>query len=394
MKNKIANILKEEHDEYLALRHPQLFAVELMIEKNLWITKIRWIYSFFILVFFVTYNTFLSNQLIEYRTLALILLLAIFGNICFVLILLRGLKNPLEKRNFELYKSLASLQMDFDLIILSLVIFFSKGFNSSMVVLYVFYIMIATFLIQDKKAFKNALTAIILVVVIFFSGDHLNLSVSHLIPLVSFLTFLLFAYLISSYLSKNLKESENKLHDLLEKTHALSVTDGLTNLYNQTHFFLLLRLQIEKSKRYHTPFSLIIFDVDNFKNYNDKNGHIKGSAVLRRIGDLMRSVFRSTDVLAKYGGDEFVVILPSTDKVGAFLAADRFREVVEEEKFEGRETQPQGKVTVSIGIAGYPEHGQTVEEILDRADKALYFAKNNGRNKAVIYNADLDELVN
>jgi diguanylate cyclase (GGDEF)-like protein len=171
----------------------------------------------------------------------------------------------------------------------------------------------------------------------------------------------------------------------------MSVTDGLTNLYNQTHFFLLFRLQLKKSKRYQTPFSIIIFDVDYFKNYNDNNGHLKGSELLCRIGTLMKQAFRSSDMLAKYGGDEFVIILPNSDKVGAFLAADRLREIVEEEPFEGEQHQPSGKITLSLGISSFPEHGDNVEILMDRADKALYSAKEAGRNKTVIYSEDLEE---
>jgi diguanylate cyclase (GGDEF)-like protein len=165
----------------------------------------------------------------------------------------------------------------------------------------------------------------------------------------------------------------------------------LTDLYNQSHFFLLFNLQLERSKRYNTPFSIIIFDVDHFKNYNDSNGHLAGSEALRKVGRLMKKVFRASDILAKYGGDEFVVILPNSDKIGAFLGAERIRETVENEHFDGGKTQPLGKVSLSLGIASYPEHGSTTEDILENADKALYFAKKTGRNKAVIYSEDLEE---
>jgi len=302
------------------------------------------------------------------------------------------LKFPSEKHDFKLYTSLASLQLDFDLVVLSLLVFFSRGFESPVMILFIFYIMVAPFLISYKKALRNTLTAIILVMVIFFSGEGLIVSSEKITFLISFNIILLFAFFISAYLSKNLRENEKKIQGLLQKTRELSVTDGLTGLYNQSHFFLLLKLQLEKSKRYHSTFSLIIFDLDHFKDYNDANGHVKGSQVLRQIGDLMKSAFRSTDVLAKYGGDEFVIILPNSDKVGAFLAADRLRETVEEESFAGAQHQPLGKLTLSLGIASYPDHGQTIEEILDRADKALYSAKKTGRNKTVIYNEDLEEI--
>ncbi len=147
-------------------------------------------------------------------------------------------------------------------------------------------------------------------------------------------------------------------------------------------------MEVEQSRRYDLPFSLIIFDVDFFKNYNDNNGHIRGSTALCRIGELMKGVFRAADILAKYGGDEFVVILPNTDRVGAFLAADRLRETVESEPFIGSEKQPSGHLTLSLGLASFPEHGASGENILEHADKALYLAKEKGRNRVVIFGED------
>jgi diguanylate cyclase (GGDEF)-like protein len=381
-----------EDDEYKAVINPHGFAIELMAGKNSWLTIIRWIYTFFILTFFFFYNYFSKDVLIGYRILGLILGLSVLGNIIFILALKRGLKFPSDKYDFKLYTSMAAVQMDFDLVILFLLAFFSGGFDSPVMILFIFYIMVATFLIDHKKAFRSTITAMILVVVIFFSGsdEGLIFSSERLTTLIAFNIILLFAFFISGYLSRNLKENEKKLRDLLQKTSKMSVTDGLTNLYNQTHFFLLLKLQLDKSRRYRTSFSLILFDVDNFKKYNDNNGHLKGSAALRRIAQLMRQAFRSSDMLAKYGGDEFVIILPDSDKIGAFLAADRLRDVVEKEPFAGGHLQPSGKVTLSLGIAGYPEHGQTVKELLDRADKALYSAKKAGRNRTAIYDKDME----
>jgi diguanylate cyclase (GGDEF)-like protein len=381
----------DEDDEFMRIKDPQTTAIELMVGKNLWLTKIRWIYTFFILLFFVTYNYVSGDMFIHYRILGWILGLSVLGNIIFILALKRGLKYPSKEKDYGLYTSMAFQQLDFDLVILSLLVFFSNGFESPVLVMFIFYIMVGTFLIHHNKAIKNTITAMVLVVVIFFTNEGLIFSTEKLTTMVAFNVILLFTYFISAYLSKNLRRNEDKIQDMLHKTQEMSVTDGLTNLYNQTHFFLLLRLQMKKSQRYQKSFSIIIFDVDHFKNYNDTNGHLKGSEVLKQMGDIMRRCFRSSDVLAKYGGDEFVIILPESDKVGAFLAADRLREVVEEEPFEGREQQPLGKITLSLGISSYPEHGRNLEELLDHADKALYSAKKSGRNRTVIYSKDLEE---
>jgi diguanylate cyclase (GGDEF)-like protein len=162
-------------------------------------------------------------------------------------------------------------------------------------------------------------------------------------------------------------------------------------LFTQTHFFEVLQQEHERSRRYKYTYSIIIFDVDYFKDYNDNNGHLNGSRALEKIGFLMKAVFRTGDILAKYGGDEFVILLPHTDKVGAFLAADRLRESVESERFEGQERQPEGNLTLSLGVSSYPEHGGFSLEVLAKADKALYAAKRMGRNRTVIYTEDIDK---
>lgn len=383
--------MRNETDTFSESEDPRKLATGLIIEKNQWLTSSRWVYTFFILIFFIAYNYFSGEVAIDYRSIVLIVLLSLLGNLIFIFALKRHIKFSSGEVNQEALSSLAVLQLDFDLVVLSLLVFFSGGFDSPVIVLFIFYILIATFLVYHQKAFKNTLTAMVLVVVIFFSNEGLIVSSKKLTTMIGFNAILMIAYLIAAYLSRNLKENEEKLRELLVKFRQLSVTDGLTDLYNQSHFFLLLNLQLERSRRYRTAFSLIIFDVDNFKNYNDTNGHILGSEALRRVARLMKEVFRASDMLAKYGGDEFVVILPNSDKVGAFLGAERIREAVEHETFKGGKSQPMGKVTLSLGIASYPEHGSTTRDILDKADKAMYFAKETGRNKTVIYNEDLEE---
>jgi diguanylate cyclase (GGDEF)-like protein len=382
MENQIESI-PSEHD-------PRKLASDLIIGKNVWLTRVRWLYTFFIAAFFISYNHISGSLSIRYWDITLIVLLSIMGNLIFALTLRRNLRLSPEIISHDSLSSLASLQMDFDLVILSLLVYFSGGFESPVIVLFIFYIMIATFLIHHKKAVQKTYTAMILVVVIFFSTQELAVSSKSVTTMIGFNVILLFAYFMGAYLSRNLKENELKLQELLHKFRKEAVTDGLTGLYNQSHFFLLLNLQMERARRYNMPFALIIFDVDNFKNYNDTNGHIAGSAALSRVGELMKETFRGGDMPAKYGGDEFVVILPNSDKIGAFLGAERIREAVENERFPGGEHQPLGKVTLSLGIAAYPEHGSDTKEILDRADKALYTAKEGGRNKTIIYSEELD----
>ncbi len=371
---------------------PQELAADLVISKNRWLTRTRALYTLFIFIFFIAYAYFSGVVDVNLREILLTVMLSLSGNLLFILVLKRNIKFSPSEINRRALSSLAMMQLDFDLVVLALLIFFSGGFESPLLVFFVFYIVMTTFLVEHKKALKNTLAAIALVAVIFLTHAGWRVSSKEITSLVGFGFILLFTYLVSAYLSQSLRENEGKLRELLEKFREQSVTDGLTGLYNQTHFFLLFNLQLERAKRYRTALSLIIFDVDHFKNYNDSNGHIAGSAALKKVGQLTQKVFRSSDMLAKYGGDEFVIILSNSDKIGAFLGAERLRETVEHTAFEGGESQPLGKVTLSLGIASYPEHGATTKEILDRADKAMYIAKESGRNKTVIYSPDLEEV--
>ena len=223
---------------------------------------------------------------------------------------------------------LASLQLDFDLVILSLTVFFSGGLASPIIAMIIVYIMISTFLVDYHKALRYTLAAMVLILVIavlqegrgFFSrpAGHEPAGLSFHVHL-HLLRFRL-------PLQEPAPQRGAAARRCCSQTRELSVTDGLTGLYNQMHFFELLDRETKNSQRHDLSYTLIIFDVDHFKNFNDSNGHLRGSETLKGIAAVMKRKFRSTDLLAKYGGDEFVIILPQTDKVGAYLAAERLRE--------------------------------------------------------------------
>jgi diguanylate cyclase (GGDEF)-like protein len=372
------------------MQKPDSLALKHMFEKNHWLIRIRVIYPVFIMLFFLSYNLLAGRSLISWQNALLVFLLPVIVNFLFHLDIRH--KEKMAEHQVDYNQLLASIsrQLAFDLVAIALIIFFSGGLASPIIAMFIVYIMIATFLTDYHKAFRSTLTVIVLLLVItllekgenFFTGQ----------PIMAMLTFdimFIFTYFVSGYLSKNLHTNETLLKELLKQTQELSITDGLTGLYNQMHFFELISLETKKSQRHNLSFALIMFDVDHFKNYNDHNGHLRGSETLKSIGAIMKNKFRATDLLAKYGGDEFVIILPQTDKVGAYLAAERLRESVEKQVFPGAETQPLKKLTISIGLAAYPEHGLSDEEVLNRADKALYFSKESGRNRTVIYNENI-----
>jgi diguanylate cyclase (GGDEF)-like protein len=167
-----------------------------------------------------------------------------------------------------------------------------------------------------------------------------------------------------------------------ERTQTLSITDGLTGAYNYRFLVDTMKKEIGRADRFKETFSIIMLDVDGLKEYNDTHGHLGGSAVVRSVAQIVSQKLRSIDMLCKYGGDEFVVLLPRTPKQGAALAAERIRAAIDKHSFPGENVT--GNITASMGIASYPEDGSTVPELISSSDKALYKAKRNGRNQVWI----------
>jgi diguanylate cyclase (GGDEF)-like protein len=165
---------------------------------------------------------------------------------------------------------------------------------------------------------------------------------------------------------------------LAENLERLAVTDDLTQVYNYRYLKAALRREVKRATRFRQPLSILMVDVDNLKTYNDRNGHIRGSHLLREIAQLFAAQVRSWDLVAKYGGDEFTVILPQTDRIGAASVGERLRAEVAGHQFPLAE---RGAITVSLGISNYPDDADSVQGLIESADRALYLAKRNGRNR-------------
>ncbi len=163
----------------------------------------------------------------------------------------------------------------------------------------------------------------------------------------------------------------------------LAIRDGLTGLYNHRYFQEALAMEVARAQRHNRPFSLIFIDVDYFKKYNDTHGHPMGDQLLRNLSDMLNSRLRQSDMAARYGGEEFILLLPETGKDGAAIVAESVRSQIENYPFDGRETQPGGKVTVSVGVSTFQEDGSDAPSVLHQADQALYKAKHAGRNQVM-----------
>ncbi len=180
---------------------------------------------------------------------------------------------------------------------------------------------------------------------------------------------------------ERLRREREERKVLRAKLGELAITDPLTGLYNRRHFEEILRAEVGRIQRYPGNCSLGMIDLDFFKNYNDTLGHLAGDALLRELAALLRGHLRVSDVLARYGGEEFGLIMVNTPKDEAILAMERLRTLVEEYPFRGGSIQPFGRLTVSVGIASCPADGTDYEELVRKADGALYAAKRMGRNQ-------------
>jgi diguanylate cyclase (GGDEF)-like protein len=164
-----------------------------------------------------------------------------------------------------------------------------------------------------------------------------------------------------------------------EETSRLSVTDPLTGAYNFRHLTTTMAREVERATRFTRPLSLLMLDLDHFKQVNDTQGHAFGDAVLREFARRLGACLREVDVVARYGGEEFVVVLPETGAEGACAVATRIVEAVRKEPF--RAAGHSRTVTVSVGIAAFPDHGRSAPELMRSADGALYAAKHGGRDR-------------
>lgn len=182
------------------------------------------------------------------------------------------------------------------------------------------------------------------------------------------------------YLHDELKEKVIELQKAKEKLRQLAITDGLTGLYNYRYFKEQLQQELNRARRHNLVVSIAMIDIDHFKHYNDTNGHPAGDMILKEIARLLKENIRNIDLAARYGGEEFSLVLIETNKAAAKIVAEKIRKLIEQHSFAYEETQPCGKITISMGVATFPEDGQEFDVLVNVADQRLYQAKEAGRN--------------
>ena len=233
-----------------------------------------------------------------------------------------------------------------------------------------------------QKRINGDLTKIILYDVQFVckEGNILRLEVS-VKPVFSEKSFI--GYIGTSRDISEKKAYENELRKYIEelkyanvKLEELATLDMLTGAYNRRKFEYYVILSVDKKEKYGSPFSIIMFDVDHFKQVNDLYGHKKGDQILQEISTIVKYSLRDTDKLFRWGGEEFIILLPETALKNAYKVAEKVRKSIESNDFK----MPDNKVTVSLGVGDY-KIGESIDQFVSSVDNALLKAKSNGRNK-------------
>ena len=189
----------------------------------------------------------------------------------------------------------------------------------------------------------------------------------------------LFSFVAVSLFGSIFSHEEKFIMKLMTSFHKASITDRLTGLHNYAYFMDELKREQARADRTGSHFSLVIFDLDRFKQVNDTYGHEKGNVLLQEVADILRASARKMDVVARYGGEEFVILMPDSNDA-EMEVAERIRARIEQAEFKGIAENPL-KITISGGVCTYPRDAASVNDLLDNADKALYQAKTCGRNR-------------
>jgi diguanylate cyclase (GGDEF)-like protein len=192
--------------------------------------------------------------------------------------------------------------------------------------------------------------------------------------------------ILQSFLSyASLALERSMYYSLAGHLRELSITDALTGLFNRRYFEERFFEELQRSERHNLSFSLAMMDIDDFKLFNDTEGHLAGDEVLKHIANIAKDCLRVIDIIARFGGEEFAVIMPQTEKTEAFLVAERIRKSIKEQLPITWKVFPKDMITITIGVAAFPSDGKDRVELIRNTDRALYKGKMEGKDKTVVW---------
>ncbi|MBX7218747.1 MAG: GGDEF domain-containing protein [Blastocatellia bacterium] len=179
-----------------------------------------------------------------------------------------------------------------------------------------------------------------------------------------------------------------------QRVHELIMHDDLTGLLTRKSFGIELERELARSMRHNHQFCILMMDIDFFKKVNDTFGHLVGSQVLAEVSLVIKGTLRDSDIAGRYGGEEYIALLPETNKIRGVEAAERIRQAIDRQPFTAsvHDANAKNHITISIGVASYPYDGTTATDLIDNADLALYHAKQQGRNKVIGYNPNITHI--
>jgi diguanylate cyclase (GGDEF)-like protein len=304
--------------------------------------------------------------------------------ITFVICILMLFLMFIFKRN-EHKKALQVLEMIIFITVFIIVIFVSGASTSNNKFIFLFIIISYTIEYGMNTGLGIASVSTLVIVCMDFAfGDTKGINIAFEDDLALIAMFYLVTWTLGFYVK-------------MEKLHIQSLTDyanvdGLTGAYNYRYFYERIEVCCEESKKYNRELSLLMIDIDYFKKYNDMYGHYKGDELLRDITEIFRSNLRREDILCRYGGDEFCIIMPNTDKENAILLAGAIREAVNHYECFGKEYLKNGNMTISIGVSTFNKENENYKDLIENADMALYRAKFLRRNKVEVYSSIYEQV--
>lgn len=278
-------------------------------------------------------------------------------------------------------KKYASSVVYIDLIALMLLIFFAGGIRSELYIF--FFLLLGLYGISNETASTFKLTGFLSVIysVVCFLSDRFGSGGM----IYSTLIIRILLFFMTSFAITRISCRVKKYDELRKKEFKLARTDKLTGLANRHYFEQKVAEEAEYANNFSTVLNILIFDLDNFKGFNDTYGHISGDKLLKLFSDIIMQCIRKSDIPVRYGGEEFMILIRDMDIIIAKSVGDRIRRRLEKQNIHlGQQFESQ-KVTVSCGIAQFPTHSKNIREVIEMADKALYHAKEIGKNIVVCY---------
>lgn len=246
----------------------------------------------------------------------------------------------------------------------------------------IYLVLMATALTQGKRITYLMAGLAVSSYLLLASADfrEINFYLTH--------TLEIFPYMLIAHLGAMLAGETESARQEVER---LSLTDEVTGINNMRNFFLLSVVQEKLAKRYQRRFAICMIDADGLKKVNDKHGHLAGTELIRRVSAMIINNVRSSDICARYGGDEFVIMFNEADKYGVAVAVERIIKGMAENSFDFDGIRI--GTTLSAGLASYPEDGADVKSVMANADEAMYLSKRSGKNRLTFYEAQPDDLV-